>query len=140
MGGGLDKAAKVAEQIAAIDPAEGLAKRANIAEKKKDPASAEQAFRHAVETAPKKVGYQLELARFLARQGRHEESDAVFQKAEHDFPSVPKVWFAHAEVLVHQNRNLSDAKRLLEKYKQASLTSDDPPKQAAQKLLERAGG
>jgi tetratricopeptide (TPR) repeat protein len=138
MGGGIDKAAHVSEQIAALDPAEGYATRARIAEKKKDYADAEQALRHAAEADPKHAAHRVELAQFLASQGRSEESDAAFQQVEHDFPNVPSVWFAHAEVLVRQKRNLSEAKRLLEKYRQAPLTADDPPKREAEKLLARA--
>jgi tetratricopeptide (TPR) repeat protein len=138
MGGGIDKATNVAQQMAALDPAEGYAMKAKIAEKRKDYSNAEQAFRQAVETEPKQAGHRVELAQFLARQGRAEESDAAFQKIEHDFPSVPSVWFAHAQVLVRQNRRLAEAKRLLEKYRETPLTADDPPKRDAEKLLARA--
>lgn len=138
LGGGVGKAAKVADEIGAFDPADGDAKRASIAEKKKDYSRAEDLLRRAVEAAPKQVGYRVALAEFFARRGRDAESDALFAKVEQDFPNVPKVWFAHAGMLIRQKRNLSDAKRLLEKYLQATITPDDPPKRDAEKLLERA--
>jgi tetratricopeptide (TPR) repeat protein len=140
MGGGLDKAAKVAEQTAGIDAADGDEMRARIAAKRKDYAGAEQLMRRAAEASPKKVGHLLALADFLAGQGRDQESDALFIKAEHDFPGVPNVWYAHASALVHHNRNLSQAKELLEKYLQAPLTADDPSRRDAQKLLKKASG
>ncbi len=138
LGGGSDKAARIAEQIATIDPADGYAKRAKIAEKKKDYSRAEDSLRHAMQMAPKQVDYQIQLATLLATRGRETESDALFAKAEQDFPNTPVVWFAHAELLVHQNRNLDEAKRLLEKYIRSSTTSADPPKREAERLLGRA--
>jgi hypothetical protein len=41
---------------------------------------------------------------------------------------------------VKGRRNLGTAKKLLEAYLQAPLTPDDPSREAAQRLLERASG
>lgn len=138
MGGGLDKAAKVSDQIAAINPPEGYSTKAQIAEKQKNFRAAEEALRQAIAAAPKQVSHQVAMAEFLANQGRGAESDAAFQKAERDFPDSPQVWFAHAATLVHHNRNLNDAKVLLDKYLGAPLTADDPSRHDAEKLLEKA--
>jgi hypothetical protein len=50
------------------------------------------------------------------------------------------VWFARADVLIKQKRNLNEAKLLLEKYVSASITVDDPPKGEARRLLKQVGG
>jgi tetratricopeptide (TPR) repeat protein len=140
LGGGYDKAVGVADQIAAIEPAEGYFARASLAQKKKDYYNAESDLRRAAESAPHQVGRIIELAKFLASQGRTSESDAVFSKAERDFPNSPRLWFAHARILVKQRRNLEEAKQLLHKYLDAPITVDDPPRREAEALLKQAAG
>ncbi len=140
LGGGYDKAVGVADQIAAIEPAEGYFARASLAQKKKDYYNAESDLRRAAESAPRQVGKVIELGKFLANQGRTSESDAVFAKAEREFPNSPRLWFAHAKILVKQKRDLDEAKQLLQKYLQAPITPEDPPRQEAEQLLKLATG
>ena len=98
-------------------------------------------MRRAVETAPREVGHVVALARFLANQGRAQESDALFAKAETIAPDSPRVWYAKADVLIKQKRNLDEAKQLLQKYVQSSsLTPDDPSKNDARRLLKQVAG
>jgi tetratricopeptide (TPR) repeat protein len=139
LGGGYEKAARVADQIAAVNPAEGYFVRAELAQKKQDYSNAEDSLRRAIEVAPRQVGRVLDLAKFLANRGRTRESDAVFATAEREFPNNPRVWFAKANVLVKQKRDLPEARRLLEKYMEASVSPDDPPKADAERLLRQAG-
>jgi tetratricopeptide (TPR) repeat protein len=139
LGGGYTKAAGVASQIADINPAEGYFVRSELAQKRKDYSNAEDSLRRAIQAAPRQVGRVLDLAKFLANQGRARESDAVFAKAERDFPNSPRVWFAKANVLVKQKRDLPEARRLLEKYLDAGLSPEDPPKAEAERLLREAG-
>src|SRR6267143_2118956 len=56
LGGGLDKAAKLAEGMAKLDAAEGLWAQARIAERRKDFPAAEDRLRRAMAAAPKQVG------------------------------------------------------------------------------------
>jgi tetratricopeptide (TPR) repeat protein len=136
MGGGFDKAQVIAGRIAAADPAEGFFARARLAEQRREYATAEQQLRRAMDAAPSQVGRIVDLAKFLAHQGRTQESDALFAKASTIAPDAPKVWYARADTLIQSKRNLPEAKRLLERYLQASITPDDPPKQDAQRLLK----
>lgn len=141
LGGGYDKAQNIARQIADIDPAEGYFARARLAEKQNEYDTAEAQLRRAVDLAPKQVGRVLDLAKFLANQGRAQESDALFAKAEKMDPNAPKVWYARADTLIKQKRNFAEAKRLLERYMQSSsITPDDPSKSEAQKLLKQVAG
>ena len=141
LGGGFDKAAAIARQIAAVDVAEGHFALSKLAEKRKEYNAAEEQLRRAVELAPRKVGRVIELARFLAKQGRYQESDAVFQRAESIAPDSPRVMFAKAKTLVQHKRNLEEARQLLRKYIQnGQLTPDDPPRTEAAQLLRRASG
>jgi tetratricopeptide (TPR) repeat protein len=140
LGGGYDKAVAVTNKLAAIDPAEAYFERAKLAQKKKEYQNAEAHMRQAIAAAPHEVGHLIALARLLATQGKEHESDAVFLEAQKVNPNAPQLWFARADVLIKQKRNLNEAKLLLEKYMSASITVDDPPKQEARRLLKRAGG
>lgn len=137
MGGGFDKAEEVAEKISAVDPPEGYHVKALLAQHRKKYSDAEQALRKAIAVAPHEVGHMITLAKFLANQGRMKESDAVFAEVEKAHPTAPQVWFARADTLIKSKRNLQEARQLLEKYVQAPITVDDPPKQAAARLLKQ---
>ena len=91
MGGGLDKAAGAADRMASIDPVEGHWARARLAEKKKEFGSAEEHLQRAAEMAPQQVSRLIDLARFLARQGRYKDSDQSFSKAEKIAPNSPQL-------------------------------------------------
>jgi len=139
MGGGMDKAAKMADRMAALDEIEGHWARARIAEKRKEYSGAEEQFRRAAELAPAQVGRLLDLAKFLARQGRFQESDKAFQAAEKIEPDSPKVMFARADAYIRSGRNLDLARQLLKRYLTSNLTPDDPSRAEARKLLQKAG-
>jgi tetratricopeptide (TPR) repeat protein len=140
MGGGYDKASAVAQRTVAIDPPEAYYEKAKLAEKRKQYSSEEEHLRQAVAAAPHQVGHLVTLAKFLANQGRTQESDQVFQQAETVNPNAPSVWYAHADILIKQKRDLDQARSLLQKYLSTSLTPDDPPKQEAARLLKQASG
>lgn len=140
LGGGLDKAEAIALRIADLSPAEYHFAEAQLAEKRKDYTVAEQHLRHAMELAPHEVGRVLDLATYLARRGRMEESDAAFAQAEKLAPGDPRVAFARAKTEIEHKRNLDEARRLLKKYLESNITPDDPPKQSAEKLLQQAQG
>lgn len=140
MGGGMEKAARLAAQIAELDAAEGQYSQARIDEKKRDFAKAEIHLRRAMELAPRQVGRVIDLAKFLAKHGRFEESENTFQAAERVAPHSPKILYARAEAYIEEHRNLEVAKDLLEKYLAAQLTPDDPPRSDARKLLLQVSG
>lgn len=140
LGGGSDKAGAVASKMAAVDPSEAYFSEAKLAQKNRQYQQAEQRLRQAVAIAPHEVGRLIALARFLANRGRTGESDAVFQQAEKINPNAPKLWYARADVLIRQKRNLEEAKTLLQKYVNASITVDDPPRDKAVRLLKEVGG
>ena len=140
LGGGMDKAEASVARIAAVDVAESHWAQAKLAEKRKQLDVAEKHLRQSVELAPKRVGPSLELARFLARQGRFEEAEECFARAERISPGNPRVVFAKADVYVKSGRNLDVARRLLQQYMSLSLTPDDPPRADAAKLLKQVQG
>jgi tetratricopeptide (TPR) repeat protein len=140
LGGGLDKAAKLAKHIAELDEAEGHFAEAQLADRRKQFDTAEQHFRRAMQLAPKQVGRVIDLARYLAKRGRVQESDEVFAQAEKIAPGSPKLLYSRARTYVETKRNLDQARKLLQRYMQSNLTPEDPPREEAQKLLRKASG
>jgi len=137
LGGGLDKAASMASRMAAINPSEGAWAQARLAEKRKEFATAEQQLRRAADLAPRQVGRVIDLAKFLANNGRYQESDETFRKAEAIAPDSPALMFERASTYIRTHRNLDLAKPLLKRYLTASLTPDDPPRKEAEALLRQ---
>ncbi|MGH9661744.1 MAG: tetratricopeptide repeat protein [Bryobacteraceae bacterium] len=140
LGGGFDKATALAARIAALDAIEGHYLQARLAEKRKDAKTAEAQLRRAVELAPMQVGRVIDLAKFLSKQGRHQESDQAFLAAEKIDPKSPKLLFNRAETYVRAGRNLDAARAMLRRYLASPLTPGDPSRAEAEKLLKEAGG
>lgn len=137
MGGGMDRARELAAKVAAADPAEGQHMFAVLAEHDKDYGDAEQHLRRAIQLAPKQAMRIMELARFIARRGRFEESDSLFEQAVRLAPGNPQIMFYRAQADIEAKRSLNDARTLLEAYVRAPLTPEDPPRQKAQDLLAK---
>lgn len=140
LGGGMEKAEAIAKSIANERPAESEFEQAQIADRSKDYGAAEAHLRRAMELAPGDSGRVVDLARYVAKRGRLEESDRLFEEARKLAPSKPTVAFAEARVDIENRRKLPEARGLLQQYLRANLTPDDPPRQEAEKLLRRAGG
>src|SRR5579864_110548 len=139
LGGGVHKAEKLAARIARRDSAEGHYAEAQIDEKRKEYNSAEQHLRRALELAPSQAGRAMDLAMFLAKRGRFNESEALFDQAAHMAPDNAKILFERANTYIHEQRNLEEAKELLQRYMRAQLTPDDPPRERAASLLKMIG-
>jgi Flp pilus assembly protein TadD len=140
LGGGFQKAAATAEQIARINAAEGYWAQARLDEQRQEFSSAEEQLRRAIELTPHQVGRLIDLARLLAKQGRMAESDQSFARAEAIAPNSPKVLFAQADVYIKTGRKLNVAKDLLKRYLSLALTPEDPPRSQAEKLLKQLQG
>jgi tetratricopeptide (TPR) repeat protein len=140
LGGGLDKAAATARQMARISPAEGYWAQAKLDEKRKEFGSAEEHLRRAIEVAPHQVGRFLDLARLLTKQGRYSEADQSIAKAVQIAPDSPKVIFAQADMYIKSKRNLEVARDLLKRYLNLTLSPEDPPRSQAERLLKQVQG
>ncbi|HZU25624.1 MAG TPA: tetratricopeptide repeat protein [Bryobacteraceae bacterium] len=140
LGGGFDKAANVARQIERIDPAEGHYAQAQLARKRQEYGEVESQLRRAMELAPRQVGRVVDLAKFLARQGRIQESEAALAQADRLAPGSPRLLYERASIYVEAHQHLDQARELLKKYLQSNLTADDPPREDAQKLLRKVAG
>lgn len=140
LGGGMDKAEAIAKRIATERPPEYHFEEAQLADRRKQYDAAEAHLRRAMELAPAQPGRLVDLARYVAKRGRLEESDALFAQARKLDPTKPSIAFAEARTYIENHRNLDRARSLLREYLRSSLTPDDPPRQAAEKLLRRSGG
>ncbi len=140
LGGGLDKAQATAVRISKIDPAEGYWSQAKLAEKRKEYHSAEEQLRRAIDVSPQQIGRFIDLAHFLAKQGRYQEADQSIARAEKIAPDSPKLMYAKADLYIQQGRNLAVARDLLKRYLSSTLTPEDPPRSQAEKLLRQVQG
>jgi tetratricopeptide (TPR) repeat protein len=140
LGGGMDKAEAIARRIANERPAESHFELAQLADRRKQHAEAEAHLRQAMDAAPGQVGRVLDLARYLAKQGRFEEGEALFARANTLAPNDPRVIFAEAKTYIDAGRDIEKARRLLRQYLASDLTPDDTPKQVAEKLLRQVSG
>jgi tetratricopeptide (TPR) repeat protein len=137
VGGGADKAASVAELARNVNLAKYYSLQARLAEKQKDFPREESHLRKALEFAPSHLGRILDMAEFLARRARYDESEAMFEKASKIAPGSAELKFERAKTYIATGRNNKEAKKLLEEYLNSSLTPDDPPRSEAQALLKK---
>lgn len=137
VGGGLDKATSVAELARNVNLAKYYSLQARLAEKQKDFPREESHLRKALEFAPSHLGRILDMAEFLARRSRYDESEAMFERATKIAPGSAELKFERAKTYIATGRNGKEAKKLLEEYLNSSLTPDDPPRSEAQALLKK---
>lgn len=140
LGGGMDKAEAIAARIGRLNAAEFECKLAEIAEKRKQHQVAEQHLRRAAAMEPDHIGRVIDLGEFLANHGRYEECDELFRMAWEKSPDSPSLMFARARLEIHRGRNLNEAKKLLRAYLASPITSDDPPRSEALRLVKMAVG
>jgi len=138
LGGGLNKAEELAQKVTAADPPEGYYLLAQVAEKRRHYATAEQHLRQALGLAPRQVNRITDLAKYLAKRGRTEESDQLFARAAEVAPGDPEVKYYRAETYIDGRRHLEDARQLLEQYLASPLTPNDPSRASAEALLKKA--
>ena len=141
VGGGKDKAANQAQQLASLDPAQAHLVRAHIAEKDNDKTGAESEFRAAIQVSGGKPGTWMNLAQFYRRTNRLDEMQEAIQHAA-AAQKNQHVLLAAADTLIRTNRDLPAASELLRRYL-ANETVEDAPAFKAHyllgKLLEQQG-
>jgi predicted Zn-dependent protease len=136
IGGGIEKAEAIGVHIGQLSEAESHYVRARLAEKRKDSREAEIQYREAMEAAPHDVGRMIDLAVFLSKQGRFQESDDLFEAASEAEPQSSKVVFARAAAYIRSGRNLRQAQKLLQEYTELPHTPDDPSRWEVARLAQ----
>jgi len=137
VGGGMDKAEAIAARIGELSEPERHFVRARLAEKRRNTREAECELRKARDAAPKDVGRVIDLAAFLSKQGRYQESDALFELASRSDPRSAKVIFARAAAYINSGRNLPEAQALLAEYADLPHTPDDPTRGEIARLTQK---
>ena len=138
LGGGVEKAETLAETAKSVNEAEYHSLVARIAVKRSELDRAEVEFKRARELEPTSIGRIVDLARLLARRDRIDESEALFREAARLAPASPQWRYAEAETLIKAKRDTARARRLLQEYLSSPLTPNDPSRDEARRLLERA--
>ena len=138
LGGGEDKAQRLAEQLRDRAPSKYHSLLARMAEKKKQLQEAEQHFHKAAELAPDEEGRLVDLAVFLARNKRYQESEKIMDQASAIAPNSQSLKFERAKIYIESGHNMGIARNLLNEYiNSSSLTPDDPPRSEARQLLAK---
>lgn len=143
VGGGLDKAGKVAQQLDTVAPDRAHYIRARMAESGKDYAQAETEFKSAIAGSKDSADAWMDLASFYRRRQRWDDMiHAVHTGAGLD--TRKGVALADgASVLIRAGRDLPFARQLLEQYLASPNKSEDAPAFQMQvqlgKLLSQLG-
>jgi hypothetical protein len=139
MGGGLDKAVGVADQWRPSIPSKGNGRRPAWPRRKRNSAARRSiAARRGV--APHQASRIDRSGQVPGQAGPLSGKRSEFPQGGEDRAQQPQVIYARADTYIEQGRNLETARKLLERYLQAQLTPDDPPRAAAEKLLKKASG
>ena len=140
VGGGADKAAKVAAQLDGVDPARAHELRAAIAQENKDTNTAEREFKQAIAASAHPAFQWMRLASFYRKNKRFDDMQnavqsgyAAAQKDAHAGVAL----FNGASVLIKTNRDPSLAIKLLETYLSAPGATEEAPAFTARVWLAR---
>lgn len=130
VGGGTDKAARVATQLDAVDQARAHELRGRIAEEQKDYGTAERSFKQAISASQHPAFQWMTLASYFRRRSQWTELDAAIDsglKATQRDRRAAVALFNGASVLSRANRNLSLSAKMLEEYLAGSGLSEEAP-------------
>lgn len=118
MGGSMSDARRLADRVRMVNPAHGAYALGTWHEAAGETEAADTQYGLARKLAPDKSRYIVAHAGFLARRGRHAESDELFEVAFAHDPDNPAVWLAAAKAWVGVKRKAMypRAKQLAERY------------------------
>lgn len=127
VGGGTDKAAKLAQQLETFAPDRAHYIRARIAEDKKDYLKAEQEYKAAIAASKEPADAWMDLASFYRRRQHWDEmAQAIHTGAAADVQHGVALADG-ASLLIKAGRDLPFARQLLEQYLASPNKSEDAP-------------
>jgi tetratricopeptide (TPR) repeat protein len=146
MGGGIDKAQGIADELAGVDPARAHQLRGEIAVQAKDYPSAEREFRLAIAASPHPALEWSVLASFYEHRQQWVQMDSAVHScilaSERD-PFAGVALYDAAGVLIRARREPELAAKMLEDYLQGDSKTDEAPAFVAHwrlaRLLEQLG-
>ncbi len=146
VGGGIDKAQAIAEQLDKIDAARGHLLRALIAEQQRDYRAVEQQYRQAIAAAAHPAEQWINLAVFYERRKQYPEMEAAIQSARDAAQKDQHAavsFYDGAGILIETRRNSDLAVQLLEQYLSSTNHTEEAPVFIAHlrlaRLKERVG-
>ncbi|HTJ29964.1 MAG TPA: tetratricopeptide repeat protein [Acidobacteriaceae bacterium] len=128
VGGGVDKANAIAQQLDGVDASRAHQLRAQIAEKNNDMGAAEREFKAAC-TGPRAGIQWMELASFYRRQSRWSDMEAAVKSGVTAARGMQgaEAFYEGAGVLARAGRNNDEAIKLYEQYLASPNKSEDAP-------------
>lgn len=138
VGGGRDKAEAQAQAMAPLDAAKAGYLKGRIAEKKKDPATAEKEYRAAIEASHGSALTWFNLALFFRHQQRWDDMEDAIQQAVSAQVDRPEIIMESGEVLLRSGRNFPTAIQYLRRYLSLSSKVEEAPAFKAHYLLGTA--
>jgi tetratricopeptide (TPR) repeat protein len=103
MGGGMDKAYKVADQLNKLKYPDGFEAKGYVFERDNKKELAEKSFNEAIKASPKEVKYYYALAYFELRQNKTDKSIELFEKI---IEINPKEAYANLEIGIIYSANI----------------------------------
>jgi tetratricopeptide (TPR) repeat protein len=135
MGGGKDKARKLAQQVEATDPAVAAWIRGLTANKEKNWAEAESQFKGAVKASGGAAWTYLELAHYYGWGKRWDDFESAINSAMNSPKKSPADVYNAADLLIGRGRNFAGAAQILKNYIATGKKDEDGPSFRAHFLL-----
>ncbi len=127
LGGGLDRAASIAQQLQPLNAEKYHELLARVAMKKKDIPSAERELKFSVAQAKAPAAAWMRLAGFYARRQNFPAMEQSIQSGMAADPGKGIAWVEGASILIHYKQNLPLAERMLRAYLASPNQSEDAP-------------
>ena len=130
VGGGLDKAERIAVQLDGVEASRGHQLHARIAESRGDYETAEREYKQAITTAPHPALRWTVLASFYRIRKRYTDMQAALRSAEglaRKDPRATVALYDGAGVLIDGKLDPGTAARLLEEYLASSTKTEEGP-------------
>lgn len=140
VGGSKAEARELAMRMIAIDAARGAEALGTYHEGMGEFDAAAEQFAEARKLNPDGMRPLLKQASFLARRGKHEESDELFDLAFSRDPDEPKVWRAAATawIVAKRKSRYPEARKLIERYLETPDREPNPdPRYELRDLLKK---
>jgi tetratricopeptide (TPR) repeat protein len=138
IGGGRDKAEQQAESLRALDPARADWVEGRINEKRSDFTAAESDYKRAIAVSHGAASAWLNLGLFYRHRERWDEMEQALLHVRAAPLDRPSALFDAGEILLHSNRNLPEAVKLLRAYLDTNRTDEQGPAFQAYYLLGTA--
>ncbi len=138
VGGGLDKARQQAQALATLAPAKAHYLTGRIAEKQKDPGTAEKEYRAAIEASGGNANDWLNLALFFRHVSRWDDMEQALTKAASAPKGQNEVLVEISEILQSAGRNLPGATEVVRRYIASGNPTEKSPMFKAHYVLGTA--